>query len=390
MPEDAFAAIERREDAANSYSEVLRADPDFPCIKGLLLHQKMLCCDWLDFDSKVAEIDGDLQHGKLAAEPFGWQGVARSPRSLQLCARIYCEENFPGREGFSAHWGNSRGRAIRVGYLSGEFRDQATSHLIVGMLEAHDKSRFEIYGLDNGWDDNSEIRRRIKASLNELISIRLMDDASVVKLIADKSIDILVNLNGYFGENRMNVFARKPSSVQVNYLGFPGTLGASYIDYIVADERVIYQEDTGFYDEKVVFLPHSYQPNDRRKLASMSTGSWAEHGLPADSFVFCCFNATYKIVPDQFDCWMRLLRAVENSVLWLIEDNPVSVKNLKVEAERRGVTADRLVFAKRVRLDRHLARHRLAALFVQTLPYNAHTTASDSLWAGVPVLYAIR
>ena len=253
-------------------------------------------------------------------------------------------------------------------------------------MELHDNSRFEIYGVDNGWDDQGELRQRINASVHSIIDISRLSDTSAAAAICENEMDILVNLNGYFGEQRTGVFANRCSPIQVNYLGFPGTLGAGYMDYIIADQHVIPETHKEFYSEKVVYLPNCYQANDNKKKISTYNFTRLELGLPQKGFIFCCFNNSYKILPDVFDCWMRILRKVDESVLWLIEDNAIVATNLRKEALARGISADRLVFAKRIPLSDHLARHRLADLFLDTLPYNAHTTASDALWAGLPVL----
>jgi protein O-GlcNAc transferase len=205
-------------------------------------------------------------------------------------------------------------------------------------------------------------------------------------MIRAREIDVLVNLNGYYGRFRQGVFAQRPAPIQVNYLGFPGTLGADYIDYLIADAHVIPHGEDEHYVERIVRLPDSYQANDSTRSIVASTPTRPEVGLPEAGFVFCCFNNNYKITPDVFDVWMRLLRQVEKSVLWLFEDNADAAHNLRREAERRGVASSRIVFAPRWPPEEHLARHRLADLFVDTLPYNAHTTASDALWAGLPLV----
>jgi len=385
----ALAALKRHEEAAGAYAEVLRIDPQHPFTKGLFLHQKMLSCDWNGVDELIAEIDRDVASGELSATPFGWQAVAKSQRSLQLCAELYNRNKFPADIRISTRQPPASYRKIRIGYLSGELREQATSHLVVGVLELHDNSRFEIYGIDNGWDDKSEIRRRINAAAHKIIDISRLSDSSAVAAICENHIDILVNLNGYFGVHRTRVFAQRPAPLQVNYLGFPGTLGASYIDYIIADQHVIPLDHREFYTEKVVYLPDCYQANDRRKQIATHPFDREECGLPRKGFVFCCFNNNYKITPGVFDCWMRILKQVAESVLWLLEDNAASAFNLRKEASARGVDPERLVFAKRISLPDHLARHRLADLFLDTLPCNAHTTASDALWAGLPLLTQI-
>jgi predicted O-linked N-acetylglucosamine transferase (SPINDLY family) len=216
-----------------------------------------------------------------------------------------------------------------------------------------------------------------------------MPDLSVAQLIKTLNIDILVNLNGYFGEARSNVFAQHAAPIQVNFLGFPGTLGAPYMDYLIADEIVIPPASREHYVEKIAYMPYCYQANDAKRIISDRQFSRAELGLPERGFVFCCFNNNYKITPQTYDSWMRVLKAVKGSVLWLIEDNPLAANNLKAEAEKRGVSPERIIFASRLPLPEHLARHRNADLFLDTLPYNAHTTASDALWAGLPVLTCI-
>src|SRR5262249_12228329 len=381
-----FNKLKRHEEAANAYAEVLKIDPNHPFTKGKLLHQKMLSCDWREVDALIAEINADVFLQKLSAHPFGWQGVAKSERSLQLCAELFNGRNFQATSKISYSKPVANHKKIRIGYSSGELRDQATSHLIVGLLELHDNSRFEIYGIDNGWDDQSEVRKRINASVHSIIDISRLSDASAAAAICENEIDILVNLNGYFGEHRTGVFANRCAPIQVNYLGFPGTLGASYMDYIIADQHVIPEKDKQFYTEKVAYLPNCYQVNDNKTKIGTYNFTRLELGLPEKSFVFCCFNNNYKILPDVFDCWMRILRKVNGSVLWLIEDNAMAVKNLRKEAVARGISPDRLIFAKRIPLSDHLARHRCADIFLDTLPYNAHTTASDALWAGLPVL----
>jgi protein O-GlcNAc transferase len=381
-----FSMLKRHHQSADAYAAVLRITPEHPFTKGLLLHQKTLCCEWSGVATLIGEIEQEIGEGKLSAEPFGWQGVAKSPQSLQLCAEAFCRERYPAARHTFTPRPVTHHQKIRVGYLSGEFREQATSHLIVGLLEQHDRSRFEIYGFDNGWDDQSEIRGRISAALNKLIEIRQLSDASAIAAIREHEIDILVNLNGYFGEHRMRLFTQRAAPIQVNYLGFPGTLGASYIDYIIADRHVIPENHKGYYQEKVIFLPDCYQANDRKKEIATRGPTRAESGLPETGFVFCCFNNSYKILPEVFDRWMRILSHIDGSVLWLFGENQETIANLKQAAAARTVSPERLVFAGRLPLAEHLARHRLADLFLDTLPYNAHTTGSDALWAGLPLL----
>jgi predicted O-linked N-acetylglucosamine transferase (SPINDLY family) len=378
--------LQRHDEAVGAYANAFRIDPQMPFLKGSLLHQKMLTCDWAEVDGLIGEIESDLASGKLVAEPFGWQGIATSERSLQQCAELYNAKTFPAGPASPALLLSGANTKIRVGYLSGEFRQQATSLLLVGVLEHHDTAQFDIYAIDNGWDDHSETRRRINAAVPGQISIGERNDSEALAAIRENRIDVLVNLNGYFGQGRTRLFAQRAAPVQVNYLGYPGTLGARYMDYIVADQHVLPVDHQAFYSEKVVYLPNCYQANDRSKQIATRIFDRQQCGLPAEGVVFCCFNNVYKITPEIFDCWMRILKHVDGSVLWLLEDSASAAANLAKEAVARGVSADRIVFAERLALPEHLARHRCADLFLDTLPYNAHTTASDALWAGLPVV----
>jgi predicted O-linked N-acetylglucosamine transferase (SPINDLY family) len=381
-----FAQMRRPAESAQAFARARQFSPDLPLLKGSLLHQQMLICDWNGIAPLIAEIEADLAAGKLAAEPFGWQGIATTERSLQRCATLYNASRYPAIGTPPAGAAPTSSAKIRIGYLSGEFREQATSLLLVGVLEQHDAAQFEIFAIDNGFDDGSDTRRRIEAAVHGVVPIAGLSDPEAVAAIRAQRIDILVNLNGYFGDGRTGVFARRAAPIQVNYLGFPGTLGASYMDYIVADAIVLPAEHRGFYAEKVVTLPHCYQANDDRKPIADRVFTREECGLPAQGVVFACFNNAYKITPDVFDRWMRIMKAVEGSVLWLLDDSAEAVANLRREAIARGVDATRLVFAPRLPVAEHLARHRCADMFLDTLPYNAHTTASDALWAGLPLL----
>jgi predicted O-linked N-acetylglucosamine transferase (SPINDLY family) len=252
--------------------------------------------------------------------------------------------------------------------------------------ELHDKSMFEIFAFDNGWDDGSKYRQRITRAFNNLFDISRLSDLDAAKLIQENEIDILINLNGFFGLGRQEIFSYRPAPIQVNYLGFPGTMGADYIDYIIADKTLIPLDAQSSYTEKVAYLPNSYQANDRKRLISDRQFTRAELGLPENACIFACFNNNYKITPLVFDSWVKILSLVEGSVLWLLADNPTAKNNLIKEATARGLDSCRLIFAERMPLPEHLARHRQADLFLDTLPYNAHTTCSDALWAGLPVL----
>ena len=380
--------MDRHQDAISCYERALEINPDYPFLMGKRAHLLMISASWAEYEHLLSALNQGVRDGKKVAEPFGYQGLADSEENLFHSAKLYAREFYPtGNKNFN--YPAPSEKKIRLGYLCGEFRSQATSILMVELFELCNKSQFEIYAFDNGWDDGSDIRKRLDLAFNKIIDISRMSDHDAAQCINQMNIDILVNLNGYFGRARQGIFALKPAPIQVNYLGFPGTLGADYIDYIIADKTVIPETSAKYYSEKIAYLPNSYQVNDSKRVISDVKFSRADFGLPDDTFIFCCFNNTYKITPATFDIWMRILLRVPNSILWLLGGNELSRTNLHIEAEKRGVSRSRIIFCERLGLPEHLARHKLADLFLDTLPYNAHTTTSDALWAGLPVLTQI-
>lgn len=376
----------RYSDSAQSFAKALHFDPEMSHIYGSLLHAKMLCCAWSGLDDLYLKVKAQVDQHKPSISPFGYQAICDVEASLMTCAVSFSSNKFPSHTSPYSHPAWAPHSKIRLGYLCGEFREQATSILMTEVWERHDKTQFEIYAFDNGFSDQSPRRARIEKAFDHVIDISRMPDLAVAELIHDHQIDILINLNAFFGRERNKVFALRPSPVQVNYLGFPGTMGAPYMDYLIADETVIPVSSQPHYTEKVVYVPGCYQPNDAQRRISPRTFTRTELGLPETGFVFCCFNNNYKITPSTFDVWMRILTQVPGSVLWLLQDTLEAASNLRREAEQRGLDPNRLVFADRLPNDEHLARHANADLFLDTWPYNAHTTASDALWAGLPLL----
>ena len=375
----------RLNEAIACYDRALAIQPDFPYARGDLFHARSLAGDWRDFAGQAAALSAGVRAGEKIVLPFVFQAISESPADLQACSVIYAKDRFPSCGALSP---NTRLRTakIRIGYVCGEFREHATGYLMAGLFERHDRDRFDILAFDNGWDDKSPTRKRLEAAFDGFVDIASMTDQAVAQKIAAENIDILVNLNGYCGLGRMGAFARRPSPVQVNYLAFPATLGADYIDYILADRFVIPESESQYYSEQVAYLPDSYQINDTYRAPAAARPDRASQSLPDSAFVYCNFNQSYKLTPQVFAVWMQILAAAPGSVLWLLEINPDFAENMKQEALRHGVAPDRLVFAKPVPLEQHLARIGLADLFLDTLPYNAHTTGSDSLRAGVPLL----
>ena len=365
----------------------LALDPHYPYALGELMHMRTHGADWRDFDAHKAALEAGLRAGARIVQPFIFQAVSENPQDSQACSRIWGHDRYPAvdaapfdRAARKAH------KKIRIGYMSGEFRQQATAILMAGLYEKHDGAKFELVALDSGVDDGSEMRARLEKSFDRWIGIGKMHDGEAAARIRAEEIDILVNLNGYFGDTRMGVCAQRPAPIQVNYLGFPATLGVNYMDYIIADQTVIPPADQGFYDEEVVYLPGSYQANDDHGRPMARVPSRAEAGLPETGIVFCNFNNAYKLTPSTFDSWMRIVKDVDGSVLWLLDSPGAYAGNLRKEAEKRGVAPERLIFAADLPTDLHLARMSLADIFLDGLPYNAHTTGSDALWAGVPLV----
>ena len=377
--------MKRYDEALAAYQQARLTDPHHPDAFGLIEVLTSLC-DWERAAPLADELATRIAAGQAIVPPFSVLGLYDDPSLLLTCARNYVKDRIP--LGFDALWDGAtfRNEKIRVAYLSADFREHATAYLTAELFEAHDRARFEVLGFSFGRDDGSEMRHRLARAFDQFHDVQDASDRAIAGLLRDLRIDIAVDLKGYTQDSRPEIFALRPAPIQVNYLGYPGTMGAEFIDYIIADKIILPFDQQSFYIEKIVHLPDCYQANDSKRVIAARRPSRVEAGLPQDGLVFCCFNNNYKITKPVFDVWMRLLEAVEGSVLWLLRDNAGAEHNLRRAAQERGIAPSRLVFAERAKLGEHLARHSLADLFLDTLPYNAHTTASDALWAGVPVL----
>jgi protein O-GlcNAc transferase len=380
-----FLDSNRLAEAIEANARALELDPDNIAAVRVGLCAKMLVCDWRQRQDETRRVTEGLRAGTRLIAPVFHRALIDSEAEHFLVTQLWTK----GFSRLDPLWRGERYRhdKIRVAYLSTDFRDHVVADVIVGCLEHHDKSRFEITAISLGPNDGSRMRRRIESAFERFIDVQKMSDIQVASMLREMEIDIAVDLNGYSGQKRTGILARRPAPVQISYLGFPGTMNASFIDYVIADALIIPEENRVHYSEKIVYLPHTYFPADRSRPISKNTPSRAEAGLPEAGFVFACHNAPHKIGPEIFDVWMRLLRAVEGSVLWLKSMSPQAMVNLRREARARGVAPERLVFAPRVpQGSDHLARLRLADLFLDTRPYNAHATASDALWAGLPII----
>ena len=381
--------LRRQLEALERLQRALQIRPDYDYLYGAWLHTKQGICDWRGIESDLLHLTAQIGRGVKAANPFAVVTAIDSPGLQRTAADILAQDRYPPDDALPALLRYPRRAKISIGYYSADFHDHATSYLMAGLFEAHDRSRFEIIGFSFGAETQGPMRQRLSAAIDEFMDVRALSDQEVAKLSRERAIDIAVDLKGYTQHGRPGIFAERAAPIQVNYLGYPGTMAAPYMDYLIADPVLIPEESRWHYAEKIVYLPHSYQVNDSQRVIAEVAFRREQLGLPPTGFVYCCFNNDYKIAPAVFDSWMRILDSVEGSVLWLLEDNAGAAFNLRREAELRGIAGGRLVFAGRMTQAEHLARHRLADLFLDTLPCNAHTTASDALWAGLPVLTCV-
>lgn len=380
---DLLAMLGRHGEALDSYAQAVKIDPSD--LEGLA-QCALSACDWATSEALAPQIAKRIAGGEAVMSPFTLLGYVDDPALVLACARNPAQQKAPFPR--APLWTGSvwRNEKIRVAYLSSDFRTHALAFVLAELFELHDRARFEIVGISHGIDDGSGIRRRLAAAFDRFHDVRDKSDQEIAALVNRMPADILVDLNNYTSACRPGILAFRPAPIQVNYLAAPSTMGRDFMDYIIADGFVLPEDQQPFYTESIVRLPDCYHPTDSKPPIAASAPGRREYGLPEDAFVFCCFNTTWKITPRSFDVWMRLLARVEGSVLWLRESNATAADNLRREAQTRGIDPARLVFAQGTDLPLHLARQRLADLFLDTLPYNAHSTAAEALAAGLPVL----
>jgi protein O-GlcNAc transferase len=383
---DTLRELKRFDDALQSYATARALQPSWDFLDGIWLQTKMSICDWTGFDAELARLAHGIARGEKLSSPFTLLALIDSPALQRDAARTWAADRHPARRPSPPPVARAPDRKIRIGYYSADFHDHATAYLTAQLFEEHDKARFEIVAFSFGPIRDDAMRRRLVAAFDGFVEVGERSDAEVAQISRELGIDIAVDLKGYTQDSRAGIFMERAAPLQVSWLGYPGTMAAGFIDYFVADPVALAPAARPHFSEKIVDLPDSYQVNDARRSIAGRVPGRAELGLPEAGFVYCCFNNSYKITPPTFAGWMRILGQVEGSVLWLLADNDSAVRNLKVAAAGHGIDPARLVFAPRVPLEDHLARHRAADLFLDTLPCNAHTTASDALWAGLPVL----
>jgi protein O-GlcNAc transferase len=379
--------IKHYEPGLESLDRALALKPDVPFLRGLRLHNRLHLCDWRDFNEESAAIAAGVEQGRRMSNPMSFLAISGLPALQRRVADIWVPYEYPPRSAAIGIQRRCRPAKIRVGIFSGDFRLHAVSILAARLFELHDRSGFEWTAFSFGPDTRDSMRLRMERAFDRFIDVTGRSDEQVVELARELQIDVAVDLSGYTQHCRLGIFARRVAPVQAGWLGYPGTVGGQILDYLIADSTVVPPESQAHYSERIVYLPHSYLPSDSQRPIAARAFTREELGLPSTGFVYCCFNNNYKITPETFDSWMRILGQVPHGVLWLSETNAKAAENLRREARARGVDDGRLIFAPRLpSLEEHLARHRAADLFLDTLPYNAHTTASDALWAGLPVL----
>jgi protein O-GlcNAc transferase len=389
---EALRDVGRLEEAADAFEHVLEVAPQSDFCLGNYLHARLQLCDWTDHEPLVAQAHSAIARGRRVYLPGVFLAVARSAADQERCARIFVEYSHGGTKAFA---GEPRAsprpcgpdHRTRIAYVSADFREHPVAALLVGVIEAHDRNRFEIIAVSLTPTQPTPLGQRIHTAFDRFIDVSDRTDAQVAALLEELDIDVAVDLMGWSAGSRPRIFGPRSARVRVGYLGYPGTTALPAIDYIIADRVVIPAEERRFYSEKVIYLPNCYQPSDTGRCVARETPSRVESGLPPTGTVFCCFNSHYKLTPGVFQIWMDILRSVPGSVLWLSGGSARTQRNLCVAAQNSGVAAQRLIFAPRIEeSERHLARYRLADLFLDTVPFNAHATANDALWAGLPVL----
>ena len=374
------------EEAIEAYNKALAIKPDYAGALSQAYSVGSLMSDW----AYISTLENRLLASKLDGKQsvYGLLALADKPSMHLEKTNGLTLEKYKNTPKFATK-PFQKSKRIKLGYFSSYFRSHPVSILSTQMLEYTNREQFELFAFHYGPDSDDPYNLRLRDTFDHFINVSKMTDKEVAELAYQKGIDIAIEFNGFMRDGRVGILAHRPAPVQINYLAYPGTMGADFYDYIIGDHVVIPEDQKHNYAENIIYLPDGYMPQDNTRGLSNKPISRTDCGLPKNGFVFCCFNNSFKISPQEFDIWMRLLNKIEGSVLWLLKANKWSENNLRNEASKRGVDADRLVFADKLPLEEHLGRLRLADLFLDTFNFNAHTTASDALWAGIPVVTKI-
>lgn len=384
----ALFKLEKYDDSFNFFHMALKLNVNKELLLSNYVHAKLKICDWQDLRNLLAFNQSQVKQNKTINLPFPELSFYDLPEIHKTVSEKFCEQNYYSQTNNSKLFSNLKQKdKIHIGYISSDFCDHPVSNLLINMLELHNKEKFKIIGIDIGKNPKDQIYKRLSNAFDEIVNVNHLPEKQIAEYCRELEIDIAIDLNGHTENNRMGIFTYRAAPIQLNFLGYPGTSGNKYIDYIIADKTVIPEELKKHYTEKVIYLPNSYLVTPSEKIVSKRKFCRADFNLPDDCFVFCCFNNSYKITPKVFNSWMNILKKVNKSVLWL---SPMSMKaqdNLKQYAIDQGIEKNRLIFSKKMKLNsEHLRRFSLANLFLDTFPYNAHSTAIDSIWAGVPIV----
>jgi predicted O-linked N-acetylglucosamine transferase (SPINDLY family) len=372
--------------AAAGYEQALQLRPHYELAPGLAQHMRMRLCDWEGFEVATGHIARQMAQGELVTPNFPALALFNDPSlHRQAATRFSLTLPSPTAAVLPAP-SNNAARKLRVGYFSAEFYEHAVANQMVELYEHHDRSRFEIFAFSLAPPKHDAMRQRMQATFDGFFDVQSASDQAVVDLARQQRLDIAVDLNGYSGRGRPGVFALRCAPVQVSYLGYPGTTGARFIDYLIADSVVIPDTYRDHYTEKLIRLPGSFMVNQAQRPIAEHPFQRRDFGLPEHGFVFRCYNNSYKILPETFACWMRLLKQVPDSVLWLLADGDQAGAKLRSAAAGHGIEPSRLIFSGHLPMAEHFARNRLADLFLDTFPFGAHSTGADALWSGLPVL----
>ena len=384
-----FSELGMNTSSINTYKTILMIDPEYPYVLGNVVQEKLLNCDWNNLDRDLNDLKNKISEDKKIASPMLLSTVFDSSELLFKASKIWIQQFDEGNSRFQAQI-LEKNTKIKIGYFSADFRDHPIGHLIVKMLETHDKSKYEIFGfyLGKRHEENDIFHSRIKKAFTKFYDVSNMSNEEIISLSKNLKIHIAIDLMAHTGghEGKFGIFQKKLAPIQINFLGYPGTSGSDKIDYIIADKTVIPEKNKKFFSEKVIYLPHSYQPSEKDRAISEKKFTKQILNLPKDDFIFCCFNTIKKILPNTVNLWAEILNQVPKSVLWLLSDNNDAIQNLKIEFEKKKIDPKRIIFGTKVPIMEHLVRIKFADLFLDTFPYNAHTSCSDSIWAGLPIL----
>ena len=381
----AYKKINKYDKAISDYEKILSLNPDYEYILGNFLHLKMFLGDWKNYETILKKIEFGVNQGLKVIDPFSYLSLVDNPNHAKLVSEIYVKNTLPNSLDYHSLPPN-KNKKPKIAYFSSDFHDHPVMHLMMDVFKNHNKQKFDIFGFSMGPDKKDEWRNKVKNYLYQFFDIQKVSDLDVIDLVKRLKIDIAIDLSGYTGNNTRSIFTNRIAPIQISYLGYPGTSGNKNLDYIISDETIIPKSNFKFFSEKVLYLPNCYQANMRQKEVSEKNYSREEFGLPKHGFVYCCFNNNYKITPNIFNSWVKILKGVKNSVLWILNTNDIAMNNLRNEVIKKDFDPKRIIFAPKMDNKEHLKRIPLADLFLDTFPYNAHTTASDSVRMGLPII----